>query len=364
MIAREVCEELFRFAWTACDPVLLVGEAIRTCKIECKLGLAVGKAALGMARGTGPIGRGIVVTNRDDERGVPRGWEIMIGGHPVPDERSLAAGDAVIDLVAGASPGERVLALISGGASALCERLEPGVTLDRLNREIGELAARGASIREINARRAELSAIKGGKLARMCDVPITTLAISDVPDDDLATIGSGPTIAGRPGDRAELLAPRRWFAEIVHNTLGRDGTSVLYDDPIDADVATVADMLATDYVDTIVAWGEPTVRVPADHGEGGRAQQLALELARRLRDSDRSAFVAGSDGIDGPPPAARPAPAGAYVDGSTWDAIARAGIDPQRALDRSDAGTALAAVGALFVTGPTGINHADVAIVG
>jgi hydroxypyruvate reductase len=114
----------------------------------------------------------------------------------------------------------------------------------------------------------------------------------------------------------------------------------------------------------VVAWGEPSVRVPTDHGEGGRAQQLALALARELRGAAIAAFVVSSDGVDGPPPRGRPAPAGAYVDHETWDAITAKGIDPQRALDRCDAGTALDAVGALVVTGPTGINHADVVVIG
>jgi hydroxypyruvate reductase len=357
VIFRLACGERFRIAVAKCDPAARVSLALGADG-EHAIGLAIGKAALNMARGAGPIGRGLVITNADDGYGVPSGWQTIVASHPVPDERSLAAGDAAIDLIAGARPGERVLALISGGASALCERLAPGVTLEHLNREIGALAASGADIHEINARRKQLSAIKGGKLAHMCDVPITTLAISDVFDDDIATIGSGPTIARRPGDKARVIVPMRWFVDEFARVY-RNFT--LMAEPMTYDIAIAADRLAGGGA---IAWGEPTVRIPIDHGEGGRAQQLALELAKRLRGTDRAAFVAGSDGIDGPPPRDRPAPAGAFVDGSTWDAIAHTGIDPQRALDRCDAGTALAAVGALFVTGPTGINHADVAIVG
>jgi hydroxypyruvate reductase len=114
-----------------------------------------------------------------------------------------------------------------------------------------------------------------------------------------------------------------------------------------------------------IAWGEPTIALPADRGEGGRAQQLALVLAGELRgDWPVSAFIAGSDGIDGPAPAHRPAPAGAFVDETTWDRIAEAGIDPEHALARCDAGPALDAIGALVVTGPTGINHGDVMLLG
>src|SRR5262249_26839084 len=107
-----------------------------------------------------------------------------------------------------------------------------------------------------------------------------------------------------------------------------------------------------------------TVRVPRAHGSGGRSQQLALVLARELRGAPHSAFVVGTDGIDGPPPPDRPSPAGAWVDGATWDAIAARGIDPAAALAACDAGTALSALGALVVTGPTGINHADLILVG
>src|SRR6185503_19452730 len=114
--------------------------------------------------------------------------------------------------------------------------------------------------------------------------------------------------------------------------------------PLAGEVEHVARGLA-EHPGALVAWGEPTLRVPAVHGEGGRAQQLALVLARRLRGTARSALVVGTDGVDGPPPAERPAPAGAWVDGATWDAIAAAGRDPDAALATCDAGPALAAVG-------------------
>jgi glycerate 2-kinase len=350
MIARADCERAFRDAVAACDPARLVREALAGEAFD--VGLAVGKAALGMARGAGPVARGLAVAPALDAAPLPLGWSARDAAHPVPDARSVAAGEAAIQLVRSAGKGDRVLALISGGASSLVECPLEGVSLERLCALVAQRVASGATIHEINALRTHLSAIKGGKLAAVCAVPITTLAISDVFDDDPYVIGSGPTIDGRGHTR---VIPMRVFADAVAHALGLPRGEV----PIVGDVAAVADELSAG-----VSWGEPTVELPADHGEGGRAQQLALELAKRLRGSDRSAFVAGSDGSDGPPPRDRPTPAGAYVDGATWDAIIAAGIDPQRALDRRDAGNALHAVGALFVTGPTGINHADIVVVG
>jgi hydroxypyruvate reductase len=101
------------------------------------------------------------------------------------------------------------------------------------------------------------------------------------------------------------------------------------------------------------------VRLPANPGDGGRATQLALALARHLRGSDRSAFVAASDGRDG-----NTWSAGAYVNGASWDTLVRAGIDPDAELARCNAADTLAGLGAVFMPGPTGINHADVVILG
>ncbi len=377
MIARVICEDAFRAAVADCDPARLVHAALARAPLTATSvwGVSIGKAALAMARGAGAVTRGVVVTNAHDGRGMPAGWHVIVAGHPEPDARSLQAGDAVIDLLASAGPDDQVLVLVSGGASSLVERPLPGITLDQLRIEIRALMASGAPIAEINAARIARSAIKGGKLAALSLAPVRTLVTSDVIGDDLAVIGSGPTIPTRGSDRAELVAPMELFATSVRRAMVRAGRRALRVElgPMNADVAIEAARLERTSVQVsstlettgpMIAWGEPTVHVPVDHGDGGRAQQLALELAKLLRGSSRSAFVVGSDGIDGPAPRDRPAPAGAYIDGMTWDAIMAAGIDPDVALARCDAGTALAAVGALVITGPTGINHADLVIVG
>jgi hydroxypyruvate reductase len=358
VISRTTCEGAFLDAVRGCDPALRVRVALQRGPItQPIIGLAVGKAALAMARGVGPVARGLAITNALDRHGLPTGWTTRLASHPRPDASSVEAGIAALALVESAGEGDTVVALVSGGASSLIEVPVDGLTLDELVHRTDELVMRGAPIHELNALRTQLSAIKGGKLADRALVPVVTLVVSDVIGDDPRIVGSGPTVVR--GGRVEVIAPMALFGEETVRALDRHGIEARRGGaPIAGDVADVADALAGES-GPYVAWGEPTVKLPASPGVGGRAQQLALELARRLRGTDRSAFVAGSDGIDGASTAA-----GAYVDGTTWDAIVAAGISPDAALARCDAGTALAAIAATIVTGPTGVNHADVVILG
>jgi glycerate 2-kinase len=416
MTARELAEAAFARAVRACELDRRVAEALAALApvlepgpARRRLGIAIGKAALAMARGA-PVERGIAVVPAGGDaegQGAPEGWRVIAAAHPEPDERSAAAGRAVRELVESAAPGDVVIALVSGGASALVE--QPRIPLAELRALAGALMAAGAPIGELNTVRGALSELKAGRLALACAAPIVTLVASDVVGDRLDVVGSGPTIGpwlAAPGaqvevglaeearrreaiailerrglavpaalaapiaprrvaraDRAVLVAPLAAFADAACAALAAAGVPARrLDPPLTGDVAAAARRLAAE-AGPFVAWGEPTLRVPADHGDGGRAQQLALALARLVRGTARALLVAGTDGVDGPPPrGGRPAPAGAFVDGGTWDAIARAGIDPALALARCDAGTALAAAGALFAPGPTGVNHADVAL--
>lgn len=396
MLTRDRLLASFHAAVGACDPVRRVAAAV-AIDVGARIhGIAIGKAALAMARGTSALDvvDGVCVS---PVPGDVRGWRTLVSAHPVPDERSVAAARAVRAVVDAAGEHDVVLALISGGASALIE--EPIVPLAEFVATVGALMAAGASIVELNTVRGALSAIKAGKLVERCRAHVVTLVASDVIGDRADVVGSGPTVgpwlggerdAGladelrreqaiatlarhgvevpaalaqriesrlvtRTHDRVEVVLPMRAFADAVHGELRLP----LVAEPLTGDVDAAAELLARRA--PCIAWGEPTLHVPAEHGRGGRAQQLALLLAKRLRGTPRIALVAGTDGRDGP---GADAPAGALVDGTTWDAIAAAGIDPERALARRDAGTALAAVGALVATGPTGVNHADIAIVG
>jgi glycerate 2-kinase len=329
----------FQMAVRMCDPAEAVARHLAAnADAELPVGLAIGKAALAMARGA-RVERGLIISPVDGH--VP-GWTTIVSSHPFPDSRSIAAARAARSLVESAN--RSVLALISGGASSLIE--DPIGGLDEYVRRVREAMASGASIHELNALRTSMSTVKGGKLVARCRARVTTLVISDVLGDDPRVVGSGPTISGAHPD-THVILPMRAFAGAMARTLQLP----LVEEPIVGGHAVLDG--------PCVAWGEPAITLPPDHGEGGRMQQVALEFARRRQ----TALCMGTDGSDGPPPAGRPAPAGAFVDHATWDRMIAAGIDPDRAIERRDAGTALAKVGALIVTGPTGVNHADVIVV-
>jgi glycerate 2-kinase len=413
----------FRETIARLDPAERVAAALAREPIaeERVVLLSAGKAAVPMARGAiralgRRVTRGLVVTPEGpDGQEVPPGLEHMVAAHPVPDERSERAGRGALALVAGTESSERVLALISGGASALLCVPAPGLSRAEKVAATSAVMAAGAPIEALNTLRKHLSAIKGGRLAAASPAPLTTLAASDVVGDALTAIASGPTVpdpttfenawqaveqscgsaalpaavrahllAGRRGERDESPSVNRWGdrAQIIA------GTGALVDEAVtvarahgaearelargvEGDVALVAALLAraarqavelasaTSRLVCLVAGGEPTVKLLAAPGEGGRAHQLALLVAERLAGIEGVAvLVAGSDGIDG-----NARGAGAIVTGTTWDAIGAAGLDPRAALASCDAAPSLAAASAQLITGPTGVNHADLMLV-
>ena len=365
--------ELERAYWgavRACDPEVIVRARVArgfAASPRRVFGIAVGKAALAMARGAGPVERGVCITHslaglaRDP---LPPGWVAIVSSHPVPDQRALVAAEAVCEIVAAAGSRDRVLALISGGASAMVERPIAGLSLEQFVTEVQAVMRSGAPIHAINAARIARSQLKGGQLAARSRAPVVTLVASDVYDDDLQIIGSGLTCGAVPrgDDYGEVISPMSGFARALYATLRETQPGLaLVAAPLTGDVVACVDEIYGKR--PVIGWGEPTIVLPATAGDGGRAQHSALLLAVRIRGRCWTALVAGSDGMDGPPPLTRAAPAGAIVDGQTYDAVVAAGLDPLDALARADAGAALAAAGALFVTGPTGINAGDVMVI-
>ncbi len=381
-VLRSALERLFADAVAACDPSAAVRREVERIALlrERKVWLvAAGKAAGRMVEGCGGLDvvEGIVVVpetgDRKPETGnrkypeldPPRfpvsGFRFPVPGsliesaHPIPDARSEAAGRSLLALAARVPKHDVLLALISGGASSLIAVPARGITLDEKIARVGQVIARGAPIAEINRARTALSAIKGGRLAAACAAPVVTIVCSDVVGDDLAVVGSGPTIGAVPrgGDVAVLASGIGTLARAAAAAAPWPATIV--DDAVTGDVEALADRIAEAVraaapPRALIFAGEPTVTLPARPGRGGRARQLALAVAKRLAGVPGwSLLAAGSDGVDGTSDAA-----GAIVDGDTWAQIP----DGDGALARRDAGTALAACA--LVTGPTGVNHADV----
>ena len=349
---------------------------------------------------------------------VPRGYErplrrvaIARGGHPLPTAASVAATARLLACVA-AAPGVPVIFVLTGGASALLAQPAPGLTLEDKQRTTRLLLRSGADIAAINTVRTHLSAVKGGRLAeRLAGRTVVGLVVSDVPGDDVAVVGSGPlmrdpTDAGdalavlarhdllrgvpravarhlREAARGRRPAARRSPAPVVllaGNANARRGAAtaarragiehaVALRRPLVGPTTIAArvvadriralhDRLAAGDAAVLVAGGETTVDVGASAGRGGRNQELALAVASQLAGrSGWAVLCAGTDGIDGPTPAA-----GAFADGASASRATRAGATIAAALRRHDVYPLLARMGDLFTPGPTGTNVADLVL--
>jgi len=378
--SRALLLEWLSLALRAVDGRARVSAALAAPDIAAMIGghrgvvvLAAGKAASRMTLGAydalGPrILRALVITragHADAELRECRNCSVIEAAHPVPDERSLAAGARLTAEVERLAPGELPLLLVSGGASSLVEVLAPGVALEELAALNRELLAAGAAIEAINVRRRKVSLIKGGALIeRFGGKAALALFISDVPHDDPAVIGSG--LAGLvPGDRVRrrVIAGIDDAVDAVRAAASAAGCRVRAGAARFAgDAATLGACFATELAaratEVLVSGGESTVCLPREPGRGGRNQHLALAAARALRGGAGLTLLAvGTDGTDGSTD-----DAGALVDGGTWQRIADAGYDGDDCLVRADAGTALEAAGDLVHTGATGTNVGDLVI--
>jgi hydroxypyruvate reductase len=444
LAAREIFDETLR----AVDAGDAVRRAVRLEGARLKIrdanfdlherniySIAIGKAALPMALALSDIlGNQIVggiIAGNTPRHGTDRGgdrlgttqvanlrYTVFNGGHPEPNEQSLAAAQACFDLLERANQGNAlVIFLISGGGSAMIESpISEDITLADLRAANRALVSSGASIGEINAVRRVFSAVKGGRLsdrAPNCDQ--ITLIVSDVPTGAERNVASGPTLAP-PGDSPDPLEvidrynlrsqlPETIVREIdgERKPLNSDSTSrrehfVLLDnhDALEAaaraarrlgyfteiarDISDqpieegcgqlferLAELRARTSVDKtpgavcLISGGEFACPVRGD-GIGGRNQETALRLGSSTNFglSDTGHFVAlcaGTDGIDGNSPAA-----GAIVDDTTTQRAKSAGLNAEDFLKRSDAYSFFVALGDAITTGATGTNVRDVRI--
>ena len=410
MIApRDLLLRCYRAALEAVDARACVREHLARRPLpEARWHLvAIGKAAGAMAQGAvealGPrlAGGCVVVPPRHLPAGFApesHGLEVLTGAHPVPDDRSLAAGARVAAYVAGLGTDDALLFLVSGGASSLVESLRPGCTLADLQHLNRWAQGAGIPIARLNTWRRRLSQLKGGGLATLAG-PRRALAlmVSDVQGDDPCVIGSGllhaapdesdaggpetlPTslqavLARMPPARAPGAVPRvpvRVVATLRQARAAAAGEGVRHGVEVrvaarrlDGDAAALgrrlAARIATAPEGTLMVWGgEPTVQLPDTPGRGGRCQQLALAAAlefERRRDATSCLLAAGTDGIDG-----ASTDAGAIVDATSCVRGRDAGFDPHVSLAAADSGSFLEAAGDLLHTGPTLTNVGDLVL--
>ena len=383
---RRLLLDLFRSSLESVDGRLCVRDALMPPKDaqwhpkRPVWAAAVGKAASAMLLGAhdalgATLERSLLITKDDhvsaQAYGLPN-IEIVESAHPMPDHRSLAAGERLLRWVDELPPNVEPLFLISGGASSLVEALVPGASFAQLTALNAKGLASGWNIVELNAQRAQLSLLKGGRLAaRLGGRPARALFISDVPGHDPAVIGSGlmgPATAtgdGAAGDRIERAvigsidhAMDRVFTEAQKRGLSAWRDPRVFDGAADRLAVRFAHELHMSMHQLCVWGGESTVQLPEQPGRGGRNQHLALAAARIIAGHENLLLlVAGTDGTDGVT-----SDAGALVDGETCSRVALSEIDVQSCLQHADSGTALEAAGDLIHTGPTGTNVGDIVI--
>lgn len=412
--ARGILRGLFDTALAAIAPAKCLPAHLpphsphaRTCIV------AMGKAAAEMAAVAcdfyGHACHGLVVTRYGHgvaAKRLPPGIEVIEAGHPVPDRASLQAAERAMVLASELKDGDQLIALVSGGGSALMAAPAPGVTLADKQALTRDLLRSGATISEINCVRKRLSRVKGGRLAiAAAPARVFTAMISDIPGDDPAFIASGPTIADR-GSLAQAraiiarhgLEPPASIMAALNDPANEtpspglpgllDGKSVIVAAARDAFAAAgaaaraqglrvcdlgdrleaEARLLGAEHArlarslhgdggarQLVLSGGEASVTVRGTGGRGGRNLEYLLSLAVHLDGAPGiSAIACDTDGIDGTEDAA-----GAIV---TPDTLARGtslGLDARDHLARNDAWSYFAALGDLVVTGPTRTNVND-----
>ncbi len=420
MIPRDLLLASFRTAVSAADPLKIVARHLPAPPRGRTLAIGAGKAAAAMAAAVEngwPAGAplsGLVITRYG--HGLPtKHIEVIEAGHPVPDEAGERAAQRIRDEVVKLGPDDLLLALVSGGGSALLSLPVASISMADLKATTKELLRCGAKIEEINTVRKHLSAIQGGRLAAQCKAPILALVISDVTGDDPTHIASGPcapdpttyadaqailarygctvptavdeTLARgqrgelpetpKPGDAVFARVENRVIATAQQSLqaaadkfLGNDVTPVILGDSVTGEAREVAKVYGafarqirahgTPFKPPValISGGECTVTVKGQ-GRGGRCAEFLLALAADLEGAPGIfALAADTDGVDGSEDNA-----GAVL---TPDTLARAQAQSLRADQRladNDGYGFFSALGDLVVTGPTRTNVNDYRVI-
>lgn len=408
---KEFFKKLFQAAVDAADPELTIAAHLPPKPKGRTIVIGAGKGSAQMASAfekvwDGPL-EGVVVT-RYGFGAACKYIEIIEASHPVPDAAGLVASKRLLETVSGLTADDLVVALISGGGSALLPSPPEGMTLEDEIAVNKVLLASGAPISAMNAVRKHLSTIKGGRLAAAAHpARVFSLIVSDIPGDNPAFVASGPTVTDETtredalriverynldlpkaalarlhSDKADAPKPSdALFAGHEHHLIASAAVSleatakaardlgveaVILSDAIEGEAREVAHVHAALAKQVllknqpftrpvvILSGGETTVTVRGK-GKGGRNSEFLLSLALDIDGADGiSAFAADTDGIDGSEDNA-----GAFADSTSIARLLAKGHDASAYLNSNDAWTAFNAIDDLFVPGPTGTNVND-----
>lgn len=402
---------LYDAAVAAADPARVIGSHLPQKPAGRTVVIGAGKGSAQIARAfedvwDGPL-EGLVVTRYG--YAVPcRSIEIVEAAHPVPDAAGLEGARRLLETVSDLSEDDLVVALVSGGGSALLPAPAGSLTLDDEIAVNQALLASGAPISAMNTIRKHVSAIKGGRLAAAAwPAKVVTLLVSDIPGDRPSLVSSGPTVpdastrqdalrlietwrialpeavmdhlrspeadAPHPDDarfirnEAHIIASAAVSLEAAAEAARAKGIeAVILSDAIEGEAREVGSVHAAIAREValkdrpfrkpvvILSGGETTVTLRGT-GKGGRNTEFLLSLALGIDGVDGiHAFAADTDGIDGSEDNA-----GAFADFTTVSRLRSASMDPRAMLGDNDAWTAFGAIGDLFVPGPSGTNVND-----
>ena len=411
---QDVLMQLYRAALDAADPLKVIPPHLPPKPKGRTVVVGVGKAAAEMALAIennweGQLS-GIVVVPDGATRPLKK-IDILTGSHPIPDTNSVNGAEALLESVTGLTADDLVIAVVSGGGSALCAKPAYGLSLEEKQSITRELLVLGASISEINTVRRHLSAIKGGRLAAQAyPAKLVTLLISDIPGDDPTLIASGPTLPDKttcvdalailqrykirvssvvqnalsdgrwesvkPNDKRlqgnkHVIVASAWdgmqAAKVCASSLGLTGH--ILSDAMEGEARELAKAHAAIALSVaqrnapfqtpcvLISGGEATVTVRGK-GRGGRNTEFVLAAALALRGKNGAerigAISAGTDGLDGSARAA-----GAWMDSQTIKNGALHGLSSMQSLDNNDSASFLDAASCLVHTGPTYTNIND-----
>jgi len=434
-VMRRDAKAIFQAALAAVDPeeavlrhVCLEGQLLKVGDLSLELGhferiwvLGAGKADAPMARALerllgDRISGGLIVVKEGHGLDLKQ-VQVWEASHPLPDERGVEGTRRLLELAREAGPRDLVLALFSGGGSALLVAPAQGLSLEDKQTTTKLLLACGATIHEINMVRKHLSLVKGGQLARACyPATVLSLILSDVIGDNLDAIASGPTVpdSTRYDQAKDVLVKYRIWESVpvaVRERLEAGCQGKLQETPkagdpcfqnahwkilgsnlealkaaslhaekmgyralilssgVEGEAREVARALAAVAKEIVrsgnpmpspaclLCGGETTVTLRGQ-GKGGRNQEFVLAAAMALEGWENVVVLSGgTDGTDGPTDAA-----GAIADGTTVERARKAGLSPEAYLLENDSYSFFSSLGDLLITGPTRTNVMDVNI--